>query len=151
MNWSASQPVCWSAGLLLALTSSVIAAQQPETRHLMPVPQSVAWVPGRVAIDSTFSVAVVGVKDARLARAVDRALRRLEGRTGITFVRETAPRDSNTATVVVRANTAGMAVQGVEEDESYTLNVVGDQARLAAPTVVGALHGLETLLQLVEA
>jgi hexosaminidase len=44
-----------------------------------------------------------------------------------------------------------MLVQGVDEDESYTLNVVGTQARLTAPTTVGVLRGLETLLQLVDA
>src|SRR5947207_2947474 len=140
MTTSASRPVCQSAGLLLALTATVAAAQQPDTRNLLPVPASLAWVPGRVSIDSTFSVAVVGLKDARLMRAVDRTLRRLEGRTGVTFVRDTT-RDSTNATVVVRAVGAGMLVQGLDEDESYTLNVVS-QAKLDAPTVVGALHGL---------
>ena len=44
-----------------------------------------------------------------------------------------------------------MTVQGVEEDESYTLEITSQRAVLKAPTVVGALRGLETLLQLVDA
>jgi hexosaminidase len=38
----------------------------------------------------------------------------------------------------------------VDEDESYTLEVTERQASLRAPTVVGALRGLETFLQLLE-
>ena len=43
-----------------------------------------------------------------------------------------------------------MAVQGIEEDERYSLTIQPDGASLTAATVVGALRGLETLLQLVE-
>jgi hexosaminidase len=110
----------------------------------------VTWSTGRVAIDSTFGVAIVGYTEGRLTRAVDRALRRLEGRTGITFVRDTAPRDTSRAQLVVRAGKAGMAVQGVEEDESYALDV-GTRVTLSASTVVGVMRGLETVLQLVDA
>jgi hexosaminidase len=38
----------------------------------------------------------------------------------------------------------------VDEDESYSLEVSDRQAMLRAPTVVGALRGLETFLQLLE-
>ncbi len=44
----------------------------------------------------------------------------------------------------------GRAVPSVEEDESYSLEVNDRQATLNAPTVVGALRGLETFLQLLE-
>src|SRR5208283_4641696 len=37
----------------------------------------------------------------------------------------------------------------LREDESYTLDVTADGAVLKAPAVAGALHGLETFLQLV--
>jgi hexosaminidase len=35
------------------------------------------------------------------------------------------------------------------EDESYQLEILPTQARLVAPTVIGAMRGLETLLQLL--
>jgi hexosaminidase len=44
---------------------------------------------------------------------------------------------------------AGQRVQGVDEDESYRLDVTPSGATLRAPTVVGAMRGIETLLQLV--
>ena len=38
----------------------------------------------------------------------------------------------------------------LDEDESYSLEVTSSGARLHAATVVGAMHGLETLQQLVQ-
>ena len=43
----------------------------------------------------------------------------------------------------------GPAYPTLGEDESYTLEVAPDGARLKAATVAGALHGLETFAQLV--
>ncbi len=126
----------------------ILAAQS--TGHVMPVPASLQLRAGRRALDSSFTVALRGFRDARLRGALDRTLRRLEGRTGLTFSRTPAP-DSSAAAFVVRVGGPGMAVQGVAEDESYVLDVVARQAVLSAPTVVGILRGLETLLQLVEA
>src|SRR5205085_6426539 len=45
----------------------------------------------------------------------------------------------------------GRTIPAVDEDETYQLDVSDHQARLTAPTVVGALRGLETFLQLVSA
>ena len=44
-----------------------------------------------------------------------------------------------------------MKVQGLEEDESYTLEINSQHAVLHAHTTVGALRGLETFLQLLAA
>jgi hexosaminidase len=43
----------------------------------------------------------------------------------------------------------GLVIQSVDEDESYKLNVAPQGATLTAATDVGAMRGLETLLQLV--
>src|SRR5947209_3755931 len=137
--------------LLLVLTAvGAPALPGQSTRALIPVPAAFEWRSGRLALDTTFRVAVRGFADARLRRAVDRTLRRLEGRTGLTFSRPPAA-DSTTATLVVQADGPGMAVQGIEEDESYMLAVNEGRAELHAPTVVGVIRGLETLLQLVAA
>ena len=132
-------------------TAQAPAAQVPALSRLdlLPWPASVSIQPGRLALDSTFTRAIAGYSDARLAGAVSRALRRLEGRTGLILPREAAT-DTATATLVIRAGGAGMAVQGATEDESYTLAVGSRRALLAAPTVVGIIRGLETFLQLVD-
>jgi hexosaminidase len=120
------------------------------SRHnLMPVPASVRFNTGRLAITKSFSVAAKGHVDARLRSGIERAVRRLEGRTVLEFPRGLAA-DATPATLVVECQKPGQTVPSVEEDESYSLEVTGKQAVLRAPTVVGALRGLETFLQLVE-
>jgi hexosaminidase len=115
----------------------------------MPVPASVRFDAGRLAVTKTFAVAARGHVDERLRAAIDRAVRRLEGRTVLELQRGLAS-DASLATLVVECKEPGQAVQSAEEDETYTLDVTDKQAVLKAATVVGALRGLETFLQLVE-
>lgn len=141
--------------LLILLTGLVpaLAAQQAPTTPLpplMPMPRSIDMDQGRLRIDSGFSVAVTGYSDARLTRAVRRAMERLARRTGITLADSGTP-DTVTARLVIQARGGGEAIQTENEDESYTLAVTPERASLAAPTVVGVLRGVETLLQLVTA
>ena len=115
------------------------------------MPESLTVQPGRLALDSTFSYAVAGYSDSRLVGALGRVARRLEGRTGLILPRApVAAESASGATLVVRVAGPGGAVQSVDEDESYALTIGARQARLEAPTVVGALRGLETFLQLIE-
>jgi hexosaminidase len=131
------------------VTSQQAAQLTAARRNLMPVPASVQFGAGRLAVTKSFTVAATGHVDERLRAGVDRAMRRLEGRTVMEFARGLAT-DASGATLVVECKGPGLAVPSVEEDESYTLDVTDRQASLRAPTVVGALRGLETLLQLLE-
>ncbi len=117
---------------------------------LMPQPAELAAAPGCMNVDSTFSVASTGYRDARLDAATNRMLMRLSQIAGI-------PRhipilkDGSTASLVIDVQAEGPAVPSLDEDESYVLTVTNDHARLEANTVVGALRGLQTFLQLVQA
>ena len=123
---------------------------QAVTRHnLMPVPASVRFGAGRLKVDKSFTVAATGAVDERLRAGVDRAVRRLEGRTVLELARGLSA-DPARAALLVEARAPGKAVPAVDEDESYTLEVNERQAILRAATVVGALRGLETFLQLLE-
>ncbi|HYG82069.1 MAG TPA: family 20 glycosylhydrolase, partial [Pyrinomonadaceae bacterium] len=135
--------------LLLFLVSSAAAQTIAPVEHqLMPVPASVSFRQGRLPITASFTVATRGHADDRLRAAIDRAARRLEGRTVLEFARGLAA-DATAATLVVETQGPGKAVPAVDEDESYSLDVTDRQAVLRAPTVVGAMRGLETFLQLV--
>ncbi len=134
---------CFSMSRALAQGPAVNLAG---ARHnLLPVPGSAEFLPGQLRLDANFSVAVQGHSDVRLEHAVQR----LSERTGLTFAHARV-KDPAEANLVVHADGPGMKVQGVEEDESYSLEVGGKQVTLRAPTVVGVLRGLETFLQLVE-
>jgi hexosaminidase len=120
-------------------------------RHaLMPVPASLRLLGGRMKVEQTFSVAFQGHTDARLRGGVERALRRLERRTGFEFPRATAEAPA-AANLVLQTGGPGSSVPSLEEDESYALEVSERQAFINAPTTVGCLRGLETFLQLLSA
>lgn len=133
--------------LLLALLGSPATAQTPPTHTLMPVPSSVTLSDARLPLDSAFSVAITGYRDARLERGVTRAVTRLEGRIAKALSRKYGENVAG-ARLVVNVKGAGFTTPDLDEDESYTLQVSGSQATLNAATVVGALRGLETFLQL---
>ena len=116
---------------------------------LLPVPSSLRLGEGRFPIDSTTAIAVTGHSDARLERAIARFQARLARRISQPVSRSVTS-TATPRTIAIDVRGAGMPVQGVDEDERYTLTVARDGATLQAATTVGALRGLETLLQLVE-
>jgi hexosaminidase len=136
----------------LTVLATCAAAQTPAMSNLLPMPASVSFTPGRLVVDGTFSIRVNGSFDARLQATLGRFTRRLQERSRLKFAFESGggieqylPESPKLA--IYRPG-SGQAVQGVEEDESYTLEVTPQLATLRAPTVVGAMRGLETLLQL---
>ncbi|HJT67517.1 MAG TPA: family 20 glycosylhydrolase [Pyrinomonadaceae bacterium] len=130
---------------ILLICDSVSLAQQ---NNLMPVPASVNFTGDRLAIDQSFKVATRGHSDARLEAAIARFVRRLEGRTVLTLAPGLAPDDQMT-TLIVACDGPGQDIPSVSENESYRLDITDRQALLSAPTVVGAIRGLETVLQLL--
>lgn len=120
------------------------SAQSPPA--LMPLPREYHPGPGQLRLDSTFSIGYDGVVTGRLERGAARALTRIAARTGLTIT----PRSgANRPTLRLAVHDEGETVQTPAEDESYRLTIGPDGVRLAAPTVVGALRGLETVVQLV--
>ncbi|MCI0336829.1 MAG: family 20 glycosylhydrolase [Acidobacteria bacterium] len=114
----------------------------------MPVPSTLRFTAGRLSIAPSFTVAIKGHSDARLQAAIDRAMRRLEARTGLTFARGLS-NDTASATLVIQCQGPGKSIPSVDEDETYSLEVSNSQAVLIVPTVIGVLRGLETFLQLL--
>ena len=117
-------------------------------RNLMPVPANLAWKSGRLNVTKNFTVAVKGQTDERLKSYIFRVTRRLEGRTVLEMSREISSDAS--ATLLIETNSTGNAIPQLGDDESYNLEITNSQAKLTAPTTVGAMRGLETFLQLLE-
>lgn len=128
-----------------------ISAQDLQTarRNLMPVPANISWKNGRLPVTKNFTVAVSGKTDERLKSYIFRAMRRLEGRTIFEFSRDLST-DSANASLLIETISTGNAIPKLGDDESYDLEISDRQAKIAAPTTVGAMRGLETFLQLLE-
>ena len=141
------------ASLLVLVSAIVVSAQngaQPPKLNLMPIPASVKFHRERLGVDSNFKVATRGHSDARLQAGIFRFMKRLEGRTVFTMAPGLAVDDQMTH-LIIHTQGPGKSVPAVSEDESYRIDITSRQALLSAPTVVGALRGLETLLQLLDA
>ena len=121
--------------------------QQP-VLNLMPLPASVQSGAGSMGVDSSFSVAFTGYTEPRLERAGERFLRQLARQTALPL--SLKPAGLAKATLVVHTEHASKEIQEVGEDENYVLEVTTAGAKLTAPTPLGAMHGLQTFLQLVD-
>ena len=132
-----------------ALTAATAVAQSPTAfvNTLMPQPAHLTVQSGQLNVTPQFVAVEDHFRDDRLDRAVSRALVRLENQTGAQIA--TVPSTSS-GTFTISVDGAGEAIQSVDENESYSLEITSSNAHLHAATVVGAIHGLETFLQLVQ-
>jgi hexosaminidase len=130
----------------LASIAKYAAAQVQFVNHLMPQPAELATAQGALALNSTFAVQTPKHTDARLTNAIDRTVRRVERMAGLRHAfGDTVP----TTKLVINVDGPGEEVQSINEDESYSVVVTASGAEIDAATDVGAMHGLETLVQLV--
>ncbi len=136
---------------LLAFARPSRAQEKLPSAHLnvMPLPRSVQTGEGSLNLSQHFSAAFSGAHDARLDAALDRMLVRLDRQCGEIRRSQSAGAASGSPLLSVQVAGPGGAIQSVDEDESYQLQVTTSQATLKAATDVGAMHGMETFLQLV--
>ncbi len=136
-----------TAALAVAICGAEARAQMQFQNNLMPQPTEMSLGSGALALDSTFAVAVPGASDARLTDAISRAVRRIEMVAGL---RHAGRGVTGTTRLIVKVDHPSAPVQSIDEDESYSLRVTSSGAEIDAPTELGAMHGLETLIQLVQ-
>ena len=111
----------------------------------MPVPARVVFEGGSLPIDARFAVAFEGARDPMLARAAERMLLRITRLTGLPIVR-------SGGTVRADHPLREAGEPGAVGDRRRELHAEGRLvgATLTAPTPYGALHGMETFIQLIE-
>jgi hexosaminidase len=83
-----------------------------------------------------------------VTNAVQRMVRRLEGRTTITIPTDLKSDTASKLVIHCKKPSAELPKHG--QDESYALEITPTQAVLSANETVGVLRGLETFLQLVD-
>jgi hexosaminidase len=134
--------------LSMLIASATMQAQTQPNVSLMPLPAKMQLGTGALKIDEHFAIAFSGFREARLDHARERFMAQLHRQTGFVFANQTAV-DPAKATLVVATDHESKPVQALGEDESYTLEVSSAGAKLHAANPLGALHGLQTFLQLV--
>ncbi len=138
--------LAWAAASGQVMPSS---APSQFINTLMPQPEHLVAQEGRLILTSSFVAIPDRYRDARLDAAIARSMDRLRIRTGTSF-QVPSPASGASGALIVSVDGSGETIQSVDEDESYSLEVTPSGAHLHAATVVGAMHGLETLQQLVQ-
>jgi hexosaminidase len=130
--------------LLSCLVSGGVQAQAP--LPLMPLPAQVKPGDGEFLINNGFGITLQGFQEPRLDRAKQRFLNMLSKQTGIPLWREAVLKQPS---FFINTKGPSAAVQQVDEDESYHLQISATEVHLEAANPLGVLHGLQTFLQLV--
>jgi len=144
-----SKFILYIAALLLVSYTQAMRSQQLEFRNtLMPQPAELRTSPGALPISTSLTVSLNGSTNPLLKDAALRLLARLESQTGVQLSHDFLPAGTAQLEISVKDSTADRPKLGV--DESYALDVQDAKIALHAATIFGAMHGLETLLQLVQ-
>ena len=134
------------ATFLFSAIAAAAAASQPQPLAVMPAPSEVRVSEGRIAVAGGLSADVSGVPSARLQAAISRAAVRWAARIGT----QPAQAGASPTRVLIECSEPGAEFPQPTEDESYSLQTGPSGITLRARSALGAMHGLETLLQLVQ-
>ncbi|HSD08671.1 beta-N-acetylhexosaminidase [Flavobacterium sp.] len=134
------------------LFASIISSAQvtKEQLNLMPWPQNVSVSQGSFVLTKNFKVNITGAPNSRIFTGATNFLRRLDGRTGMFFNQGFVTGLNEVPNAQLQINCVRAAEIELYEDESYLLDVTPNKITISATTDVGALHALETLLQLLQ-
>lgn len=118
-----------------------------ESYNLMPWPNEIVSHNTKHTINSDITISINGEDNGRVRSAAINFLRRLSNRTGV-FIDKGFPINKGVGSIQI--SYSNIADLSIKDDESYSLNVNSNSVEIIANTDIGALRGLQTLLQLVD-
>jgi hexosaminidase len=134
--------------MFATLIPSAVFNSHAAQLNLMPWPSQLEQLPGSLNLHGTLRVEST-CGDERAKHALMRFQSQLNLQTGVPFNSPLA--DMKTAPLLlIHCESHGLSVQSLTEDESYHLVVSPKQIDLTAPNPLGVMHGLQTLLQLIQ-
>ncbi len=135
--------------ICFAMLFSFHTFAQERTTDLMPVPRDVRPTQERFRIKRSFLIGVIGNPGDRVYMEATRLLRRLDNRMGFFFKQGVITSKDNSIAADLLIEVKRPADLKLYEDESYRLLSGARQVRIVANTDLGAIRGLETLMQLL--
>lgn len=133
--------------LLLGICLLIATYSDAQVLNLMPWPSDIKVGQGKFIINKNLRIRVDGQPDKRFQPNLVRFIQQLSKRTTIPFDRDTTITFTE-ASMVIKVNRNGVVKLG--EDEAYSLKVDEKSIFLSSETELGAMHGLQTLLQLLD-
>ncbi|PVX47900.1 hexosaminidase [Flavobacterium sp. 103] len=138
--------------IIIFLFASIISSAQikKEQLNIMPWPQNISLSEGVFPLTKNFKVNITGAPNSRIFIGATNFLRRLDGRTGLFFNQGFVTGLNEVPDAELQINCVRAGKIELYEDESYLLDITPSKITINATTDVGALHALETLLQLLQ-
>ena len=127
----------------LGYAQSALASQY----DLMPWPKEIKENSAKFMINSDVTISINSDHSERVRNVAIHFLRQLSNKTGV-FLKEGFPVASGQANTILISYDE-VATLNINTNESYTLEVNNETIKIHAKTDIGALRGLQTLLQLV--
>ena len=136
----------------ILFVSSFLANAQVKTDdlNLMPWPQSISVTNGTFALTKNFKVNITGNPNPRIFARTTQFLRRLDSRTGLFFDQGFVAKINEFPTAQLQIHCSQSGNVGINQDESYQLEIQSNKIIIKATSDLGAMHALETLLQLLQ-
>jgi hexosaminidase len=133
----------------ILFTATIFPQLKTMNSNLMPFPYKIFSLEGKFKLEKDFNIIVKGEPDERIYHEASRFLRRLSNRTGLFFPQDYVTKESqiDKPSMIIDCLRAGKLE--LKEEEAYTLLIMPDKIELKAITDLGAMHGFETLLQLL--
>ncbi len=131
--------------LVTLLLGAMVFCAQSQTPSFMPLPHSIEMQSGKMFIDSNFNIALNGPESKRLTVASGRFLARLGKATAIRIPMNSILRRNKGNVEITIQSSPSMPSETA--DESYSLKIESQKILLQAASDLGAMRGLETLLQ----
>lgn len=136
--------------ILCLLSAFFGKAQDISSLHLLPLPKDIKLQTGSFRLTENFTVSIhESTADTILVKAVNRMYQTLNRRSGAYFKQRIITSKDNSDTASLQVTVGRAVLPTIGADESYSLTITNDKVILNAPTTLGALHGLETILQLL--
>lgn len=120
-----------------------ISAKDRASIHMMPLPASLKLQGGFLKLDRSFGYTFTHYREDRLERAANRFMNRLSKITGRSFA-------GGKPVLEIDCKAGADKYPQLNEDESYSLIINNSRIRLEAASPYGILHGLQSILQLVD-
>nr|WP_315149518.1 family 20 glycosylhydrolase [uncultured Flavobacterium sp.] len=138
--------------IFILFLSGILANAQIKTDalHLIPWPQSISVTNGTFILSKNFKVNITGNPNPRIFAKTTQFLRRLDGRTGLFFDQGFVTKTNEFPSAQLQINCKNSGKIGINEDESYRLEIQSQKITINANSDLGAQHALETLLQLLQ-
>ncbi|MEC5167185.1 hexosaminidase [Flavobacterium sp. PL11] len=134
--------------LFIALISN--AQIKKEQLDLMPWPQTINVTNDTFKLGKNFKLNITGNPNSRIFIGATNFLRRLDGLTGLFFDQGFVTKLNEFPKAELQINCTQNGKIALHQNESYQLDITPNKIVINAHSDLGALHGLETLLQILQ-